>query len=119
VAENIESFPIKLHHSGESEPPFAGDRNEIWEAIRHGVSVLRHSTSCNGWGLGFGSGQCQRFKIRNGDGNVSSSFLSHSQFSGVFEGRFAHRNLHHFEFAGLLGKRLKPRYKSSAKRWDL
>jgi hypothetical protein len=104
VAENIESFSIKLQHSSKSKPLLLETGNESWEAICHGVPVPRHSATCNGWGLGFGSGQCQRFKIRNCDGNVASSFLSHSQFSGVFEGRFANRNLHHFEFAGLLGE---------------
>jgi len=110
VPENIESFPIKLQHSSEPKTTFfAGDRNEIWEVLCHGVRVLSHCTPGNGRYLGFGSGQCQRFKIRNCDGDVSSSLLSHSQFSGVFEGRFANRNLHHFEFAGLLGKWIKPR----------
>jgi len=118
MAENIESLPIKLQHSSNQSTSLE-IRNESWEAICHGVVVLCHSPPCDGWGLGFSSGQGQRFKIRNGDGNVSSSFLSHSQFSGVFEGRFKDCNLHHFEFAGLLGKRLKPRYKSFAKRWDL
>jgi hypothetical protein len=119
VTENIESFPIKLQHSSKSKPLLLETDNESWEAICHGVPVPRHSPPCSGWGLGFSPGQCQRFEIRNGDGNLSSSFLSHSQFSGVFEGRFKDCNLHHFEFAGLLGKRLKPRYKSFAKRWHL
>jgi hypothetical protein len=108
LAENIESCPIKLQHSSQSNHLLLEIVNESWEAICHGVPVRRHSTSCNGWGLGFGSGQCQRFKISNCDGNVTSSFLSHSQFSGVFEGRFAHRDLHHFEFAGLFSERIEP-----------
>ncbi len=39
-------------------------------------------------------------------------FLAISQFSGVFEGRFANCHLHHFEFAGLLSKGIKSRHQS-------
>jgi hypothetical protein len=108
VAENIESFAIKLQHSSQSKPPLLETGNESLEAICHGVPVLHRCTSGDSRNLGFSSRQRQRFKIGNCDSNISSSFLSHSQFSGVFEGRFANRNLHHFEFAGLLGKWIEP-----------
>ena len=71
VPENIESLPIKLQHSSKSKPLLLEIDNESWEAFCHGVPVLRHSAPCSGWSLGFSSGQRERFKIRNGDGNVS------------------------------------------------
>jgi hypothetical protein len=61
VAENIESLPIKLQHSSKSKPFLLEIGNESWEALCHGVPVRRDGTPCNGWGLGFGSRQRQRF----------------------------------------------------------
>jgi hypothetical protein len=49
-----------------------------------------------------------RFDVRNCDLRVAGSLHSQSQFAGLFEGCFANRNIHRFEFASLCSERIKP-----------
>jgi hypothetical protein len=81
--------------------------------------VLRDCPPGRSRDLGFGTGYRQRFDVGNCDLYVAGSFLSHSQFAGVFKGYFANRNIHRFEFAGLFSKRIKSEHQPFAECWNL